>query len=106
MKSSYGDNADEMIDAWIQAQVSGRGIEATDAGAEVLAMLGPFGTQLDALARKTGSVLLEDSKSRDQRELYTVTIHSLVDRRDYETWQNHPAQTIHCAPHLVRAHHS
>ena len=56
MKSSYGDNADEMIDAWIQAQVSGRGIEATDAGAEVLAMLGPFGTQLDALARKTGRI--------------------------------------------------
>ena len=51
MKSRYGDNADDMIDAWIQAQTQGRGLEATDAGAEVLAMLGPFGTMFDKMAR-------------------------------------------------------
>jgi len=51
MKSRYGDNADDMIDAWITAQTQGRGLEATDAGAEMLAMLGPAAGIFDKMAR-------------------------------------------------------
>jgi len=40
-----------MIDAWIQAQTQGRGLEATEAGAEFMAMLGPAGAVLDQMAR-------------------------------------------------------
>ena len=51
MKARYGENADSMIDAWIQAQTQGRGLEATEAGAEFMAMLGPAGAVLDQMAR-------------------------------------------------------
>jgi hypothetical protein len=51
MKSRYGDNADAMIDTWIQAQAQGRGLEATAEGAEFMAMLGPAGAVFDRMAR-------------------------------------------------------
>ena len=56
MKSRYGDNADAMIDAWISAQTQGRGLEATEQGAEFMAMLGPAGAVLNKMA-KTGELI-------------------------------------------------
>ena len=56
MKSRYGDNADAMIDAWIAAQTSGRGLEATEQGAEFMAMLGPAGAVLNRMAKAGGAI--------------------------------------------------
>jgi hypothetical protein len=56
MKSRYGDNADSMIDAWIQAQAQGRGLEATAEGAEFMAMLGPAGAVLNKMALAGGAI--------------------------------------------------
>ena len=67
MKSRYGDNADAMIDAWIVAQTQGRGLEATEQGAEFMAMLGPAGAVLDQMARAGGAIDPAQFKILDEK---------------------------------------
>tara|TARA_B100000959_G_C14990083_1_gene627464 strand:+ start:1965 stop:4514 length:2550 start_codon:yes stop_codon:yes gene_type:complete len=83
MKSRYGDNADAMIDAWIQAQTQGRGLEATAEGAEFMAMLGPAGAVLDQMARSGEAIdpatfKLFDDKLKESVDAYDTQNFALL----------------------------
>ena len=83
MKSRYGDNADAMIDAWIQAQTQGRGLEATAEGAEFMAMLGPAGAVLDQMARSGEAIdpatfKLFDDKLKESVDAYDTQNYALL----------------------------
>ena len=83
MKSRYGDNADAMIDAWIVAQSQGRGLEATEQGAEFMAMLGPAGAVFDQMARSGEAIdpatfKLFDDKLKESVQAYDTQNYALL----------------------------